>query len=110
MRLHFYLHIYMYIYISILSHRLVPYGRVCLLLLGDARWNCVNIYMYCACAQHAPLSPLPSLGLPRPSLPQGSEFADGPSLTVPAQVKRLIDEAQDPHRLAVLFPGWQPWV
>jgi hypothetical protein len=47
---------------------------------------------------------------PRPSLPQGSEFADGPSLTVPAQVKRLIDEAQDPHRLAVLFPGWQPWV
>ena len=41
---------------------------------------------------------------------QGSEFTDGPPLGVSAQVKRLIDEAQDPHKLAVLFPGWQPWV
>ena len=41
---------------------------------------------------------------------QGCEHADGPALTVPSQVKRLIDEAQDPQRLCILFPGWQPWV
>ncbi len=40
----------------------------------------------------------------------GAEHTEGHILSVAAQVRRLIDEAQDPKRLCVLFPGWQPWV
>lgn len=39
-----------------------------------------------------------------------SNSATGQVLSVEGQVKHLIAEAQDPHNLAQLFPGWAPWL
>jgi ataxia telangiectasia mutated family protein len=39
---------------------------------------------------------------------QGYEY--GQALSVEGQVKQLVAEAQDPTRLAEMFPGWAPWL
>eukprot|EP01098_Paradermamoeba_levis_P016281 TRINITY_DN8699_c0_g1_i2.p1 TRINITY_DN8699_c0_g1~~TRINITY_DN8699_c0_g1_i2.p1 ORF type:complete len:275 (-),score=74.01 TRINITY_DN8699_c0_g1_i2:189-938(-) len=38
---------------------------------------------------------------------QGIEY--GEPLSIEAQVRQLIDEAQEPERLCKMFPGWAPW-
>ncbi len=37
-------------------------------------------------------------------------YEHGQALSVEGQVKQLIAEAQDPNRLAEMFPGWAPWL
>ena len=39
---------------------------------------------------------------------QGCEY--GEMLSVEGQVIHLINEAQDPNKLALMYPGWSPWV
>ena len=39
---------------------------------------------------------------------QGCEY--GETLSVEGQVIHLINEAQDPNKLALMYPGWSPWV
>lgn len=40
----------------------------------------------------------------------GREFSDGAPMSVSAQVRLLVDTAQDPDLLGVMYPGWAMWV
>ena len=45
-----------------------------------------------------------------PHLCGAQGYENGESLSVAGQVKLLIAQAQSPENLAMMYPGWAPWI
>jgi ataxia telangiectasia mutated family protein len=37
-------------------------------------------------------------------------YEDGELRSIEGQVQQLLHDARDPHKLAVMYAGWAPWV